>query len=68
MNGSRDLDGLHGTTNVFALIWGGPGFWIAQISVEQWGAAMGEEVVVRVDGVFHCPWAWKGRTHVSEWV
>ena len=32
-----------------------PGCWITQISAEQWGAAMGDEVAIGVHGVFPLP-------------
>ena len=32
-----------------------PGCWIAQISTEQWGTAMEDEVAIHVDGVFPLP-------------
>ena len=56
MSMSIDLEGVHGTTNASdfecARV---PGCWIAQISTEQWGAAMGDEVATGVHGVFPLP-------------
>ena len=37
------------------LILSTPGFSIAQISAERWGAAIGDEVAARVDGGFPLP-------------
>ena len=36
-------------------IWSLPGCQIAQISSEQWGAAIGDEVAARVEGGFPLP-------------
>ena len=36
-------------------IWSEPGCWIAKVTAERRGAAMGDEVAVHVDGVFPLP-------------
>ena len=54
MNGSIDLEGIHAPPNAFDLECE-PGFQIAQISDEQWGAATEDEEADRVHGVFPLP-------------
>ena len=45
-----------GPRHIFCLILSVPGdCWSAQISAEQWGAVMGDEVATGVHGVFPLP-------------
>ena len=52
MSRSIDLDGVHGTENT---LYFGPGNRIAQISAEQWGTAMEDDLAIRVHGVIPLP-------------